>query len=54
MIRYVQIILLLSVVGVTKANPFEVGLARKVGLMFMNANRENPLRDADDLQWVAT
>ncbi len=53
-IRYVQVVLLLSVVGLTKANPVEIGIARKVGLKFMNANRETPLQDVDDLQWVAT
>ena len=53
-IRYIQLLLLLSVVGMTKANPVEFGMARKAGFKFMNANRETPLRNVDDLQWVAT
>ena len=47
-------VLLLSVTGMTKANPVDLRTVREVGMKFMNANTNAPLRSADDLELVTT
>ena len=51
---FVLIVLLLSAVGMTKANPVDLRTAREVGMKFMNANTNTPLRNIGDLQLVTT
>ena len=53
-LRAALFILLLSVVGMTKANPVDMSTAREVGMKFMNTNTNTPLRSIDDLQHVTT
>ena len=47
-------VLLLNVVGMTKANPVDMSTAREVAMKFMNANTNAPLRSIDDLHHVTT
>ena len=50
----VLFILLLSLAGMTHANPVDMHTAREVGLKFMNTNTNALLRGIEDLRWVAT
>ena len=53
-LRAVLFILLLSMTGMTKANPIDFNTAIEVGLKYMNANVKMPIRDINDLQLVTT
>lgn len=53
-LRAVLFILLLSMTGVTKANPVDFNTAKEVGLKYMNANVKTPIKDINDLQLVTT
>ncbi len=53
-LRAALFVLLLNVVGMTKANPVDMSTAREVAMKFMNSNTNTPLRSIDDLQLVTT
>jgi hypothetical protein len=53
-LRAALFFLLLSVVGMTKANPVDMQTAREVAMKFINANTRVPLRGEEDLQLVTT
>ena len=53
-LRVALFVLLLNVVGMTKADPVDISTAREVAMKFMNANTNAPLRSIDDLQYVTT
>ncbi len=53
-LRAALFFLLLSVVGMTKANPVDLQTAREVAMKFINANTRVPLRGEEDLQLVTT
>lgn len=49
---FLALLLALSMAG--NANPVDIRTAREVGVRFVNANVETPLRGVDDLQLVST
>ena len=53
-LRAALFVLLLNVVGMTKADPVGMSTVREVAMKFMNANTNAPLRSVDDLQLVTT
>ena len=48
------LLVLLTSTFVMNANPVDMNTAREVGIKFMNANTNTPLRNVDQIQWVAT
>ena len=53
-LRAALFVLLLGVVGMTKANPVDMRTVREVAMKFMNANAVTRLLGSDDLQFVTT